>query len=202
MSLGPKDWIKAAQQAWRARALRWQGASVEAGSVIGPGVRVRRGWAQAGPGRIRIARSCQLETGSLLEAFGGEIALGADVFLGPYAVVYGHGGVTIGEHSLISMHCCILSSNHAIPPLGVTIRSQPDELRPTRIGRDVWLGARVTVLGGVTIGDGCIVGAGAVVTSDLPAGAIAYGVPCAVKGFRPPASPASDRTENSRPSPP
>jgi len=83
------------------------------------------------------------------------------------------------------MHCCIVSSNHAISPFGVDIRSQPDGLRPTRIGRDVWLGARVTVLGGVTIGDGCIVGAGSVVTKDLPAGAIAFGSPCVVKKFRP-----------------
>jgi acetyltransferase-like isoleucine patch superfamily enzyme len=196
VTLGPKDWIKAAQQGWRARALRWQGAAVDAGTQIGPNVRVRRGWADGGPGRIRIAQSCQLETGAVLEAFGGEIGLEQNVFLGPYAVIYGHGGVTVGEHSLISMHCCILSSNHAIPPLDVTIRSQPDELRPTRIGRDVWLGAGVTVLGGVTIGDGCIVGAGAVVTADLPPGAIAYGVPCAVRAFRPPSAPTAGRPRN------
>jgi len=99
-------------------------------------------------------------------------------------VIYGHGGVKIGDHSLVSMHCQILSSNHTMPPFGTTIRSQPDVLLPTKIGRDVWLGASVTVLGGVTIGDGCIVGAGAVVTKDLPPGAIAFGVPAVIKEFR------------------
>jgi acetyltransferase-like isoleucine patch superfamily enzyme len=184
MSFSWKSWIKAAQQGLRAQRLRRQGAALGGPIRIGPAVRASRGWAGSGPGRIAIARSCQLEDGVVLDAFGGAIALDENVFLGPYVVIYGHGGVTIGAHSLVAMHCCILSSNHAVPPLGVDIRSQPDELRPTRIGRDVWLGARVTVLGGVTIGDGCIVGAGAVVTRDLPPGAIAYGVPCEVKGFR------------------
>ena len=199
MNLGPKAWIKAAQQALRAQALRWRGVPVAAGTQLGPGISVRCGWGTRGAGRIRIAPSCQLETGVILEAFGGEITLGENVFLGPYAVIYGHGGVSIGPDSLISMHCRILSSNHAIPPLDATIRSRPDELRPTRIGRDVWLGARVTILGGVTIGDGCIVGAGAVVTRNIPPGAIAYGLPCAVKGFRPPPSPPTSRSGDPAP---
>ncbi len=55
------------------------------------------------------------------------------------------------------------------------------------IGRDVWLGVGVTVLGGVTLGEGCIVGAGAVVTADLAPYTIAYGVPARVRGSRKPA---------------
>jgi acetyltransferase-like isoleucine patch superfamily enzyme len=100
------------------------------------------------------------------------------------ALIYGHGGVTIGEGALLAMHCRILSSNHTVAPAGTPIRSQPDVLLPTKIGRDVWLGAGVTVLGGVTLGDGCIVGAGAVVTKDLPPGAIAHGVPAVIQGWR------------------
>jgi acetyltransferase-like isoleucine patch superfamily enzyme len=99
------------------------------------------------------------------------------VFLGPYVVIYGHGGVDIGDHSLISMHCCIVSSNHRVPERGEIIRHQPDILLPTKIGTDVWLGAGVKVLGGVTIGDGCVVGAGAVVAKDLPPYSISVGVP-------------------------
>jgi acetyltransferase-like isoleucine patch superfamily enzyme len=53
------------------------------------------------------------------------------------------------------------------------------------IGDDVWLGVRVVVTAGVTIGEGCIVGAGAVVTKDLPPNAIAAGVPARVIGERP-----------------
>jgi acetyltransferase-like isoleucine patch superfamily enzyme len=116
----------------------------------------------------------------LLHPYAGSITVGTDVYIGPYSIVYGHGGVSIGKDTLISMHCRILSSDHAIPKRDAVIRSQPDVCRPTRIGADVWLGAGVTVLGGVAIGDGCVVGAGAVVSKDLPPGSIAAGVPAAV----------------------
>lgn len=136
-------------------------------------------------GRITIGPGAWIEQGAVFNAFGGSIDLGRDVFVGPHAVIYGHGGVQIGDDTLISMHCRILSSNHTVPPQGTPIRSQPDVLLPTRIGRDVWLGAGVTVLGGVTISDGCVVGAGAVVTKDMPPGSIAVGVPAKIIGNRP-----------------
>lgn len=152
--------------------------------LLGAAIDCRCGYGARGRGRIVIGPQAWMERGVVLHAYGGHIALGADVMLGPYVVIYGHGGVDIGDATLISMHCRILSSNHAIPPLGTDIRSQPDVLKPTRLGRDVWLGAGVTVLGGVTIGDGCVVGAGAVVTRDLPPGSIALGVPARVTGQR------------------
>jgi len=167
---------------WR---LLLAGAHLAAPARLGRAIRCRRGWRDGRHGQIHLDLGAWLEDGAILEAWGGAIRLGRQVFVGPYAVIYGHGGVTIGEHTLISMHCRILSSNHALPPVGTLIRSQPDELRPTRIGRDVWLGAGVTVLGGVTIGDGCVVGAGAVVSRDLPPGAIALGIPARIVGQRP-----------------
>ena len=129
----------------------------------------RQGVVEAGP-------ECELGIGTELNARGGRIHIGRHVFIGPYVVIYGQGGVSIGDHSLIAMHCCIMSSNHGIPPRAKLIRAEPDSLLPTTIGRDVWLGAGVRVLGGVTIGDGCVVGAGAVVTKSLPEYSIAVGV--------------------------
>jgi acetyltransferase-like isoleucine patch superfamily enzyme len=148
--------------------------------LLEQGVEFRRGVAHGERGAIDVAPDCQFSRGVIVHAYGGRVRVGGNVFLGPYVVIYGHGGVEIGEHTLISMHCRILSSNHTVPARDLLIRSQPDVLLPTRIGRDVWLGAGVTVLGGVTIGDGCVVGAGAVVTRDLPPGAIALGVPAVV----------------------
>ena len=135
-------------------------------------------------GRLCLGANIVIEHGVVLNAFGGAILTGKNVFIGPYVVIYGHGGVTIGNDCLIGAHSRILSSNHDVPPMSVTIRSRDDILASTTIGRDVWLGAGVTVLAGVTIGDGCVIGAGAVVADNLPAGAIAVGAPARITRFR------------------
>jgi acetyltransferase-like isoleucine patch superfamily enzyme len=184
VNLNPRRWAQLGQQALRVWLLRLSGATVGRGTRVEAGVVARRGWTGIRPGRVIIAPECELDVGVVLDAFGGEINLGKNVFLGPYAVIYGHGSVSIGDHTLVAMHCQILSSNHAVPPFGTDIRSQPDVLLPTRVGRDVWLGAGVTILGGVSVGDGCVIGAGSVVTKSLPPGAIAFGSPAAIKGFR------------------
>jgi acetyltransferase-like isoleucine patch superfamily enzyme len=164
----------------RSRWFAAHGVRLGPGCKLGRMARVMRGFREGRKGRVEVGAGSELQTGAVLDAWGGSIVLGRHVFVGPYAVIYGHGGVEIGDQTLISMHCCVVSSNHSIPPLGVDIRSQPDALRPTRIGRDVWLGAGAIVLGGATIGDGCVVGAGAVVSGVLPANSIAHGVPARV----------------------
>jgi len=160
--------------------LRLRGVKFGPEATIDPGVGVHRGVTRNHPGQISAGARLRCGRGVILNAHGGSIALGSQVYLGPYTVVYGHGSVVIGDNALIAMHCCILSSNHTVAPLGTPINSQPDVLLPTRLGADVWLGARVTVLGGVTIGDGCVVGAGSVVTKDLPPGSVAVGVPARI----------------------
>ena len=131
-------------------------------------------------GRIVLGDSAWVVRGAVLWAFDGSIVTHRSVYLGPYVTIYGHGGVEIGEETLVSMKATILSSNHAIPEQGTIIRQQPDELLPTKIGRDVWIGAHAVILGGVTIGDGAVVAAGAVVTKDVEAGAVVAGVPAKV----------------------
>lgn len=136
-------------------------------------------------GEIRIGEQGWIEKGAVLWAFNGSIKTGTNVFLGPYVTIYGHGGVEIGDQTLVSMHATILSSNHTVPERGKEIRAQPDILLPTKIGRDCWIGANAVILGGVTIGNGCVVGAGSVVTKDLPAYSIAVGVPAKIIKSRP-----------------
>ena len=100
--------------------LRWQGVTIGEGGDIGPGVMIKRG---SGP--VIIARDCSLEAGVMLAAYDGRIEIDRWVFIGPYTVIYGHGGVTIGEGTLIGMHCRIVSSNHTIAPYGQMIRNAP-----------------------------------------------------------------------------
>ena len=87
--------------------------------------------------------------------------------------------VTIGEHCTFSWDVQVLDNDfHAITVDGV----ERPSVAPVRIGDRVWVGTRAVVLKGVTIGDGAVVAAGAVVTSDVPAGTVAAGVPARVVG--------------------
>jgi acetyltransferase-like isoleucine patch superfamily enzyme len=133
---------------------------------------------------VHAGKGSLIEHGAILHPFQGSIVIGNHVFLGPHVIIYGHGGVEIGDNCLIAGHVCIASSNHTIPPQGQWIRSLPDIPLPVRIGNDVWIGFGAVILGGVTIGDGCVIGAGAVVTQDLPPGAIAVGNPARVIRYR------------------
>lgn len=172
--------LKPWQNAWRAFLLRKFGVQVDTSCLIAANVMASLGFSQGRRGYIKIDAKTQICNGVILDCWGGSIAIRENVFLGPYTVIYGHGGVMIGKDTLISMHCRILSSNHTIPDKNCRIRSKPDILLPVTIGEDVWLGAGATVLGGVTVGDGCVVGAGAVVTKDLPPYSVAVGVPAKV----------------------
>ena len=87
--------------------------------------------------------------------------------------------VTIGEHCTLSWDVQVLDHDfHTITADGV----ERPSVAPVRIGDRVWIGTRAVVLKGVTIGDGAVVAAGAVVTSDVPAGAVVAGVPARVVG--------------------
>lgn len=172
-------------QRWRRWRLARRGLRLCRSCYVGPHVSLGPDSVAPLNGTVEVGDSCELNQGVELNPFGGSIRIARRVWLGPYAVIYGHGGVEIGEQTLISMHCSILSSNHGVPPIGKLIRDTPDELGPTKIGRDVWIGANAVILGGVTIGDGAVVAAGAVVNRNVEAGAVVAGVPARVVKRRP-----------------
>ncbi len=87
--------------------------------------------------------------------------------------------IYIGEDVFIGPKCVLACAGH--PVNSEQRRTEPlTQSKPIHIGNNVWLGATVTVIGGVTIGDGSVIAAGAVVTKDIPAGVVAGGVPCKV----------------------
>ena len=133
---------------------------------------------------ITLGPGCSVLQGALVHSYGGKIRMGANVTVNPYCVLYGHGGLTIGDNVLIATGCVMIPANHNIDNPQATIRSQGLRCEGIQIEEDVWLGARVVVLDGVTIGRGAVVGAGAVVTKNIPAGAIAVGVPAKVIRYR------------------
>jgi acetyltransferase-like isoleucine patch superfamily enzyme len=117
---------------------------------------------------------------------GERIAIGAHSHIGERSSLWAgstSGRITLGEHALLGPEVFITAANYQTRP-GVPVMDQPRDEADVTVGRDVWLGARVIVLPGVTIGDGCVVGAGAVVTKDLPPNAIAVGTPARVVGER------------------
>jgi acetyltransferase-like isoleucine patch superfamily enzyme len=137
-------------------------------------------------GKLTISKKCEISKGVVIKTFGGTVIINQNTFLGEYVIIYGHGSVEIGENTLIAMHTCIVSSNHTIPAQNELIRSNPDILLPVKIGSDVWVGAGCKILGGVTIGNGCVIGAGSIVTGDLPPYSISIGSPAKVIKYRQP----------------
>jgi acetyltransferase-like isoleucine patch superfamily enzyme len=112
------------------------------------------------------------------------ISAGSGLSINTGALIDGRGGIQIGNDVLIGPYAVINSSEHAHKQLEVPMTHTDHVMAPVRIGDDVWIGAHVVVTGGVEIGSGAVIAAGAVVTSDIPPYAIAGGVPARIIGDR------------------
>ncbi|QUM78543.1 sugar O-acetyltransferase [Moritella sp. 24] len=107
--------------------------------------------------------------------YGIHISVGADFYANHGCTILDGAKVTIGDNCLLAPHVVISTVNH---PLDVDLRVKGYEIaKPITIGHNVWLGANVTVLGGVNIGDNVVVGAGSVVTKNLPNNTVCLGSP-------------------------
>jgi acetyltransferase-like isoleucine patch superfamily enzyme len=165
-------------------AYNFQGISIDNSVSLKLHVKLSLGILNSKKGQLHVSENCTLSTGCILNCYGGSIKINYNTFLGEYVIIYGHGGVEVGANTLIAMHTCIVSSNHDIPKQNELIRSKQDILLPVKIGDDVWIGAGCKILGGVSIGNGCVIGAGSVVTKNIPDHAIAVGNPARVIRYR------------------
>jgi acetyltransferase-like isoleucine patch superfamily enzyme len=136
-------------------------------------------------GRIVIEDGVSFDTGCrIVAAREAVVTFRQRADIGSYCIFNCGADVTVGEDTMMAGSCYVQSSDHGMRR-AMTIKSQPHAHKAITIGRDVWLGASVTVLPGLNIGEGAIVGAKAVVNSDLPAWSISVGIPAKVVGERP-----------------
>ncbi|GAA2324763.1 acyltransferase [Streptomyces kunmingensis] len=112
----------------------------------------------------------------------GSLHTGRDCTINPYTVV--RGAVGLGDAVRIGAHTSLLGFNHTMADPDTEVFRQPLTSKGIRVGNDVWIGSHVVVLDGVTIGDRAVVGAGSVVTKDVPSGAIVGGNPAKVLRWR------------------
>jgi acetyltransferase-like isoleucine patch superfamily enzyme len=117
---------------------------------------------------------------SLLHPYGGKITIGQNFGINPYCVIYGMGGVTIGDNVMMATSCVIVSANHNFERTDIPMTLQGVTCEEIKIGDDVWLGSRVIILAGVEIGEGSVIGAGSVVSKNIPPYSVAVGVPARV----------------------
>jgi len=126
---------------------------------------------------VRIEDGCRLKQGVFVAAYGGWVRLGKEVLVGSYCTLLGHGGLTVGDFSMIGPGSCFLSAEHLHVASTVPYQKQGLCFESTVIGRNVYVGANVTVISGVTIGDDAIIGANSVVETNIESGVLAAGVP-------------------------
>ncbi len=137
---------------------------------------------------IEVEKGCSLDRGVTLLCSGEsslqpKIRIGSSTYINRNTFIDAALLIVIGKECAIGPGCYITDHDHGtqldLPPLAQPLISQP-----THIGDRVWIGANATILKGVSIGQDAVVGAGSVVTKDVPAGAIVVGVPAKIIRYR------------------
>ncbi len=113
-----------------------------------------------------------------------QMDIGSYVFINHHTVFSTPHGMKIGDYVMIGPYCLFATVHHEFDDYKSPMIFQKPRIRPIEIRKDVWIGAKVTVLGGVTIGRGAIVAAGAVVTKDVEPYSIVGGVPAKLIRYR------------------
>ncbi|RKN07003.1 acyltransferase [Streptomyces radicis] len=185
-------WTEADEEA-RERQLRHQRElGRRAGYTIGERCFVS-GLASVQNEELRLGRWTSVAAGAHLT---GSLRTGSECTMNAYTVI--RGTVELGNSVRIGAHTSLLGFNHTFSDPDIEVHRQPLTSLGIRVGDDVWIGSHVVVLDGVTIGDRAVVAAGAVVTRDVPAGAVVGGNPAKVIKWRVPqlAPSASARTDD------
>ena len=125
-----------------------------------------------------VGEGCYIESPFYANFGGHHVHLGNNVYTNFNLTLVDDTHIYIGDCTMIGPNVTIATAGHPIEP-GLRIRGLQYNM-PVRIGKNCWLGAGVIVMPGVTIGDNTVIGAGSIVTRDIPANVVAVGNPCRV----------------------
>ncbi|OGV63679.1 MAG: hypothetical protein A2498_11635 [Lentisphaerae bacterium RIFOXYC12_FULL_60_16] len=129
---------------------------------------------------IRIGSGTFIGRNSILSCKNGDIVLGENVNIGFNCEVFSGSRVRVGDNTLMAAYSYLVGGDHDADDVAATVTEQGSSSRGIDVGDGCWIGAGVKVLDGHRIGQRAILGAGAVVTRDIPAYAVAAGVPARV----------------------
>ena len=144
---------------------------------LGRGVELH---ARRGYGRLVLGRWVHIGRGNAIRCHEGTLRIGDKCVFGKDNTVNAYLDIEFGAATIVADWVYVCDFDHNFSDVTVPIKDQGIVKTPVRIGPDVWLGAKVTVLRGVSIGRGCVVAANAVVNRDLPPFSVAVGVPARV----------------------
>lgn len=126
---------------------------------------------------VHIGASSRIIISTTYNEPGKGIKIGNNVGMGEFACIGGAGGVEIGDDCIIGAYLSIHPENHNFADTEKLIKHQGVTRQGIQIGKNCWIGAKVTVLDGVRIGNSCVIAAGAVVTQSFPDHSVIGGVP-------------------------
>lgn len=133
---------------------------------------------------VSVGRNTIIECTGVIRDLGEKLVVGNNVGFSPNGFIEVRGNVQIGDNTIFGPYVSVHAENHNFADCSVPIRRQGATKKGIKIGNDCWVGAKVTILDGTTIGNGAVIAAGAVVTKDVPPFAVAAGVPARVIRYR------------------
>lgn len=129
---------------------------------------------------VSIGSFSRIIIATSLNQVGEHISIGNHVGIGEFAYLGGGGGLRIGHHCIVGQYFSCHPENHIYDDIETPIRLQGVSRKGIVIGPNCWIGSKVTILDGVTIGEGCVIAAGSVVTKSFPDHSVICGVPAKV----------------------
>ena len=126
---------------------------------------------------VSIGAFSRVIVSTSLNEIGDKISIGNNVGIGEFAYLGGAGSLEIGDECIIGQYLSCHPENHNYQDTTISIRHQGVTRKGIKIGKNCWIGSKVTILDGVTIGNGSIIAAGSVVNKSFPKNSIIGGVP-------------------------